>query len=248
MFSPPTQLAEQSDMPDRILIIEDEEAIADVLRFALSAEGYDVVWKDLASDGYDAFQENGADLIVLDVGLPDENGFELCKRLRAESDVPVIFLTARKEEIDRIVGLEIGADDYVTKPFSPREVASRVKTILRRTRSIPQGAGQATSATGPTEGSLFDCDDERLQITFCNQALDLTRYEYRILKAMIEHPEKVFSRGQLMDHAWEEPEAAFERAVDTHIKGLRAKLRDINSALNPLRTHRGLGYSLSITL
>lgn len=229
-------------MADQILVIEDEEAIAEVLVYALQTEGYDVTWKRLAGQGMAHFQASAPDLLVLDVGLPDENGFELCKRIRAESDVPIIFLTARKEEIDRIIGLEIGADDYVTKPFSPREVVSRVKTILRRTRSVPPSA----EVNIKDDDALFVCDDARKHISFCQTELTLTRYEYRILHALIQQPERVFSRAQLMDVAWDEPEASFERAVDTHVKSLRAKLRDVNPALNPLRTHRGLGYSLQV--
>lgn len=228
-------------MPDHILIIEDEEAIAEVLLYALQAEGYQAHWERLAGSGFDYLQQQQPDLVVLDVGLPDENGFELCKRIRTVSEVPVIFLTARKEEIDRIIGLEIGADDYVTKPFSPREVASRIKTILRRTRSAPPSADE-----NPADSGLFALDDALLQVKYCDQTLDLTRYEFRILATLIKQPERVFSRAQLMDAAWEEPEAAFERAVDTHIKTLRAKLRAVNGAAEPLRTHRGLGYSLTV--
>ena len=228
-------------MPDKILIVEDEEAIADLLVYALESEGFTVIWKNLAAEGMRYLQESGADLVILDVGLPDENGFELCKRIRTESSVPIMFLTARKEELDRIVGLEIGADDYVAKPFSPREVSSRVKSILRRTRTLPPG-----SAVQTANDKLFVCDDEGKTIRYFGEHLDLTRYEYRLLHLLIQQPNRVFSRSQLMDHVWEEPDASFERAVDTQIKGLRAKMRAINSEFDPLQTHRGMGYSLSV--
>ena len=137
----PPQSADDSrteqTMPDRILIIEDEPAIADALVYALGTEGFDVHWCALAGDGMQWLRDNPVDLLVLDVGLPDESGFEVCRRIRQFSAMPIMFLTARKEEVDRIVGLEIGADDYVVKPFSPREISARVRAILRRTRAEP---------------------------------------------------------------------------------------------------------------
>lgn len=229
-------------MPDHILVVEDEDAIAEVLVFALESEGFRVTWVNTAGKGYDAIQADSVDLAIFDVGLPDETGFELCKRVRKTSDLPVIFLTARKEEIDRIVGLEIGADDYVTKPFSPREVSARVQTILRRTRA---NSGQQPSVSDFGQ-AVFDANDEKKTVHYYGKLLSLTLYEYRILSLLIGQPDRVFSRAQLMDAAWDEPEAAFDRAVDTHIKGLRAKLRAINKSMDPIKTHRGLGYSLHI--
>jgi len=174
--------------------------------------------------------------VVLDIGLPDMNGFDVCRELRRDSDVPVLFLTARTDEIDRIVGLELGADDYVVKPFSPREVAVRVRTILRRV-----GAGPRSAALG--EGS-FDIDGERRTIRYLGQPLDLTRYEYDLLSTMVASPGRVFSRAQLMQRVWAHPEHSLERTVDTHIKTLRAKLRAVSGECDPIRTHRGIGYSL----
>lgn len=230
------------DMADHILVVEDEDAIAEVLVFALESEGFQVTWVNTAGKGYDAIQAEPVDLAVFDVGLPDETGFELCKRVRKTSDLPVIFLTARKEEIDRIVGLEIGADDYVTKPFSPREVSARIKTILRRTRA---NYGQQPSALEVSQAA-FEADDEKKTVHYYGKLLSLTLYEYRILSLLISQPDRIFSRAQLMDAAWDEPEAAFDRAVDTHIKGLRAKLRSVKESIDPIKTHRGLGYSLHI--
>jgi two-component system, OmpR family, catabolic regulation response regulator CreB len=230
-------------VPDCILIIEDEAAIADTLLYALKNEGFDTHWASLARDGLAYLQEQPVDLVILDVGLPDENGFELCKRIRGISEIPVMFLTARREEVDRIVGLEIGADDYITKPFSPREVAARVKTILRRTRALPPGAA-SREGEGSSEIVDFYVDDTRKRISFTGQTLALTRYEYFLLRTLLAQPERIFSRAQLMDQIWDEPEASFERAVDTHIKSLRAKLREVAPERNPIQTHRGLGYSL----
>ena len=227
-------------MPQRILIIEDEPAIADTLVYALTTDGFKVDWKNLAREGLEHLQQQGADLIILDVGLPDQNGFELCKDIRQFSQVPIIFLTARKEEMDRIIGLEIGGDDYVTKPFSPREISARVKTVLRRVQSA------ATQAPAEEANNWFEINTAKAQIRFQKKKLELTRYEYLIALTLLEHPEQVYSRAQLMDKVWDEPEASFERAVDTHIKSLRAKLKEVDSENSPIQTHRGLGYSIQV--
>jgi two-component system catabolic regulation response regulator CreB len=175
---------------------------------------------------------------VLDVGLPDINGFELFKQLQqVDRGLPAIFLTARAGEIDRVVGLELGADDYIAKPFSPRELAARVRTVLRRVHRSP--AAPARSAAGP-----FDVDDARKTIRFRGRALDLSRTEYRLLKVLIERPGRVFSRDELMERAWDDPGSAFDRTVDAHVKMLRAKLREVAPDDDPIVTHRGLGYSL----
>jgi two-component system catabolic regulation response regulator CreB len=150
--------------------------------------------------------------------------------------VPVIFLTARKEEIDRVAGLELGADDYLTKPFSPRELTARIRAVLRRARN-----GQTA---GPGACPDFQLDSDRKQICYRGQRLDLSRYEYRILKLLLEHPGRVFSRDQLMESVWEDPLASLDRTVDTHMKTLRAKLRQIDPQADCLQTRRGLGYCL----
>ncbi len=231
-------------MGERILIIEDEAAIADALVYALGSDGFEVHWCQLGRDGLDWLQRQPVDLLVLDVGLPDTSGFELCRQIRQFSAVPVVFLTARKEEVDRIVGLEIGADDYVVKPFSPREISARVRAILRRSqgRVVIQPAPAAADAPP----ALFEHDPPRKRIRYQGHWLDLTRYEYLVLSALLRHPEHVLSREQLMDSAWDDPSANFDRVVDTHIKGIRAKLKRIDPAHDPIVTHRGLGYSLDM--
>lgn len=221
----------------RVLLVEDEKTIADTLLYALKTEGFETHWCTLAQDALQRVRNGHVDIMLLDVGLPDINGFEACKQLRRFSDVPVIFLTARGDEVDRIVGLEIGADDYVVKPFSPREVVARVKTVLKRL--VPRVAVAAAS-------SDFAVDEHRAQIRFKNVPLELTRYEYRLLKTMIAEPSRVFSRQELMDAAWEHPDVSLDRTVDTHIKQLRAKLKSIDATTTPIRTHRGLGYSLAV--
>jgi two-component system catabolic regulation response regulator CreB len=219
----------------RILVVEDEPSIRDAIQYALESDGSEVACTGTGGDALARLDSAAFDLVVLDVGLPDLNGFDVCRRLRERHTVPVLFLTARSGEIDRVVGLEIGGDDYVTKPFSPRELGARVRAILRRTRTAP--------ASDP---SIFAIDADRLVIRYHATALDLSRYEYRLLAALIARPGRVFSRAQLMDAAWEEPEASMERTVDTHIKSLRAKLHAVRPNEDPIRTHRGFGYSLEL--
>ena len=215
-----------------ILIVEDEAAIADTLIFALQGEGFTTTWLSLGAAALEHQRETPADLIILDIGLPDISGFETCKQLRRFSEVPVIFLSARDAEIDRVVGLEIGADDYVVKPFSPREVAARVRAILKRV-----GPGVAPA--------LFQVDLERMQITYRGLALSLTRHEFRLLQSLLEQPERVFSREQLLDAVGVPADAGYERNIDSHIKSLRSKLRSVAADAEPIQTHRGLGYSYS---
>jgi two-component system catabolic regulation response regulator CreB len=220
-----------------ILIVEDEAAIADTLIYALQAEGFSTTWLSLAQEALALQERSPVDLLILDVGLPDISGFEACKRLRRFSEVPVIFLTARNEEIDRVVGLEIGADDYVVKPFSPREVTARVKAILKR---VGPRESVAPAANGP-----FQLDLERVQIHYRGQLLSLTRHEFRLLQTLLGQPERVFSREQLLDHLGVAVDVGYERSIDSHIKSLRAKLRLVAADAEPIQTHRGLGYSYS---
>ncbi|MDH1680608.1 two-component system response regulator CreB [Pseudomonas chengduensis] len=219
----------------QILIVEDEAAIADTLVYALQAEGFVTRWSSLGSEALMLLENDAFDLAILDVGLPDISGFEVCKRLRRFSEVPVMFLTARSEEIDRVVGLEIGADDYVVKPFSPREVAARVKAILKR---VAPRETQAVSTP-----SVFQIDDATFRIHYHGQALSLTRHEFRLLRTLIGQPRRVYSREQLLDALGVASEAGYERNIDSHIKSLRAKLRAIAPSEEPIQTHRGLGYS-----
>ena len=222
-------------MKPRIVIVEDEPAIADNIQYALETDGFEAICFSEGIKAGEYLQDEDADLIVLDVGLPDINGFELCKNIRKRTNTPIIFLTARTEEVDRIVGLEIGADDYVTKPFSPRELTARIKAVLRRTGRVKEN---------PPENSLFTVDESRRRITYLGKPLDLSRYEFNILKTFVNRPGHVFSRDKLMDMAWEEPEASLDRTVDAHIKNIRAKLRSIDPDSDPIITHRGIGYSL----
>jgi two-component system catabolic regulation response regulator CreB len=227
----------------KILIVDDEPAIADTLAYALSAEGYA---SDRCGLGHDALECAAAEsyaIVILDVGLPDMSGFDVCRELRRVSDVPILFLTARAEEVDRIVGLELGADDYVAKPFSPRELVSRVRAILRRARGGAPVAAPKTPAASAA-ASPFHVDREGLRAACKGQWLNLTRYEYLLLACLLEHPGRVYSRAILMDKVWRDAEETEERTVDTHIKTLRAKLRGALPERDPIVTHRGLGYSI----
>lgn len=220
-------------MPDRVLLVEDEPSIADSVCYALEAAGFEPVWASTGAAALEALAAGPAALAILDIGLPDVNGLELCKTIRQNSDLPVIFLTARADEVDRIVGLEIGADDYMTKPFSPRELAARVKAVLRR--------GQRRPAVQRT----FAVDESRRSVSYHGRALELSRQEYEILKILAAHPGRVYSRSQLMNAAWEEPLASMERTVDSHIKALRAKLKLIRPDEEAILTRRGFGYCLA---
>jgi two-component system catabolic regulation response regulator CreB len=226
----------------RILVVEDEPAIADTISYALSTDGFQPVW---AATGEAALQEaarGGLALIILDVGLPDINGFELFRRLPQACPAPVIFLTARSAEVDRVVGLELGADDYISKPFSPRELTARVRTVLRR---VAKTTTQVPAAPPPGGRLPFAVDDERKSITYYGSALDLSRYEYRLLKLLISRPGRVFSRNAIMGHVWDEPESSLDRTVDAHVKMIRAKLKAVAPGVEAIRTHRGEGYSLA---
>ncbi|HNX49213.1 MAG TPA: two-component system response regulator CreB [Thermoanaerobaculaceae bacterium] len=226
-------------MRPRVLIIEDERAVADGIVYALRTDGCEPLWVPTGGQGLALLSDSDIALVVLDVGLPDCNGFDLCRQIRRDHDVPIIFLTARSEEMDRVVGLEIGADDYVTKPFSPRELSARVRAVLRRARNhAPEGPA------APPAAVPFEVDEKRRAIAFFGHPLELTRTEHRLLEVLLGHPGWVYSREQLMELVWEDPGSAVDRTVDSHVKALRAKLRAIRPGSEAILTHRGQGYSL----
>jgi two-component system catabolic regulation response regulator CreB len=207
--------------------------------YALRAEGFAAEHVLLGGEVAARVRAGGIDLVVLDVGLPDCTGFDVCRALRAFSEVPIVFLTARDAEIDRVLGLELGADDYVVKPFSPRELVARVRARLRRRT-------ETTAAPWKRLG-VFDVDREGLRIRYRGHLLVLTRYEFGLLEALMARPGAVLSRRQLMDRVWADALESTDRTVDTHIKTLRAKLRALGGeGKDPIRTHRGLGYSLDV--
>jgi len=221
----------------RLLIVDDEPAIAETLSYVLQSEGHAVEHVLTAQAALERLHSADYALAIVDVGLPDLSGFELMRRLRERSQMPVIFLTARSEEIDRVLGFELGADDYVPKPFSPREVAGRVRAILRRSASPPSDGATATPAG-------FSHEPDAARIRFKGRELELTRFEYGLLAYLIARPGHVVSRERLLDAVWGQDRDSTDRTVDTHVKTLRAKLREIDPDCDPIRTHRGMGYSL----
>ncbi|MCP5177868.1 MAG: two-component system response regulator CreB [Moraxellaceae bacterium] len=223
-------------MLKNILLVEDDDAIAQTLIFSLQREGWQVHWCALGQQALDYLAQQTVDFIILDVGLPDINGFDLCRQIRQQQQTPLLFLTARNDEIERIIGLEIGADDYCAKPFSPRELVSRIRVIWRRMLPISNPIPQLNTG-------IWQHEPQKMQISYHGHVLNLTRYEYRILAVLLNHPEQVFSRVKLMQAAWEHPDHSLERTVDTHIKTLRQKLYQIDNK-EVIITHRGVGYSL----
>ena len=222
-----------------VLLVEDEPAIADTLVYALKTECFEVRHALTGQEALDAFSEKPFEFVILDIGLPDMTGLDVCKKLREESTVPVLFLTARDGEVDRILGLELGGDDYVTKPFSPREIVARIRAILRRSGAPAAVAPQPQAAPA---GPLHH-DASAMRIHCHGMELDLTAHEYKLLLVFIKNPRRVLTRDQLLDHAWADPGAVTDRTIDAHIKSIRAKLRMAKpGAEDFIQTRRGLGY------
>ena len=230
-------------MKPRILIVEDEPGIADTLQYALRTEGFEPIWVATGEAALEQVRSQAPALVILDVGLPDTSGFEVFKHLRASSDVPVIFLTARSDEIDRVVGLELGADDYVPKPFSPRELVARVRSILRR--AAKPVVAPTASVIPITPITPVAVDEGRRQIRFYGRLLELSRYEFGLLATLASRPGHVFSRDALLERVWDDATESLDRTVDAHVKTLRAKMKLVAPQLDPIRTHRGSGYALA---
>ncbi len=232
-----------ADHPEKraILVIEDEAAIAETICYALSTDGFAPHWRSTGREGIASALSIKPQLILLDIGLPDNNGFEIFRDLQQRLETPpaVIFLSARSEEVDRIVGLELGADDYICKPFSPRELCARVRAVLRRSQTH-----QVPSTGTRSQEDRFQIIPEQFEIRYYGMPLNLTQHEFRLLQTLIKQPQRVFSREELLAHCWEAPEHRLDRAVDTHIKALRAKLHAVRPGEEVIKTHRGFGYSL----
>jgi two-component system catabolic regulation response regulator CreB len=228
----------------RVLLVEDEPAIADTLIYALGTERFDVTHALTGGEALAAATRQTCDFSIIDIGLPDMSGLDVCRQLRATSRIPVLFLTARDSEVDRILGLELGGDDYVTKPFSPREVVARVRAILRR--STPVLTRQTKSETSVAPQTLHH-DPDAMRIRCHGTTLDLTAHEYKLLLVLLEKPGRVYTRDQLLDLAWQDPGAVTDRTIDAHIKSIRSKLRLARPGAEDLiQTRRGLGYVLSL--
>src|SRR5688500_245805 len=219
----------------KILVIEDEEGIGSALEYQLAREGYQVTWVQDGAQGLEAFETSGADLIVLDLMLPTMSGEDVCRSIRKTSTVPVIMLTAKGDEVDRVVGLELGADDYVTKPFSTRELMARVKAVLRRGRP-PAEAGEVL------EGGDIRLDAERFEATVRGEPVHLTRKEFEVLELLMRNSGRVLPRDTLTDNVWGADYYGDTRTLDVHIKRLRAKCETDPKDPVHLVTVRGIGY------
>lgn len=219
-----------------ILIVEDEPKLAALLQDYLRAASFETHWVANGNDALPAIREHNPDLVVLDLMLPGRDGLDICRELRQSNQVPVVMLTARVEEIDRLLGLELGADDYICKPFSPREVVARIKAILRRA-SGPQDAQTQTALQIDAGAHTARLD---------GQTLDLTPVEFRLLKALAGTPGQIFSRDRLLDHLYDDHRVVTDRTVDSHIKNLRRKLEAVRAEGETIRSIYGVGYRLDI--
>ena len=220
-----------------VLVIEDDPRITDVLEYALKAEGYEVQTAQRGREGIEVAKRSPPGLVVLDVGLPDIDGFEVCRMLRTFSEVPVIFLTSRADEIDRVVGLEIGGDDYVVKPFSPRELLARIKAILRRNHR-PETAKAEDAAPAPLRYGSVTLDPEKFRVHCDKREIVLTAQEFKLLELLVRHPGRVFTREQVLNRAWGEGGLVADRTIDVHVKSLRRKFGKFEF----IETVRGIGY------
>ena len=227
-------------MTGRVLVVDDEPAIRDVVAYALRREGFEV---SEAADGDTALASARGepfDVVVLDLMLPKLSGTEVCRALRAESDVPILILTAKDEEVDRVLGLELGADDYVTKPFSAAELVSRIRAILRRRELDRRAAGSALIEAGGIQ-----LDFARYEVRVDGRPVHLTPSEFKVLALLARDPGRVFSRRQIMEHLWQSPYIGDERASDVHVSSLRRKIERDPSRPERILTVRGIGYKLA---
>ncbi|MEW8607131.1 MAG: response regulator [Candidatus Thiodiazotropha sp.] len=226
-----------SEQHQRILIVEDEPALANLLEDYLKAAGFRTDAMREGTGVVEAVRDNPPDLMLLDLMLPGKDGLAICRETRAFSDLPIVMVTARVEEIDRLLGLELGADDYICKPYSPREMVLRVKAILRRLHP-------ATASPAPAEGLVLD--ESRFAARYRGEALELTPVEFRLLKAFADQPGRVYSRAQLMNHLYTDQRVVSDRTVDTHVKNLRKKLNAVTPDEEIIRSIYGVGYKLEL--
>ena len=228
-------MAEQSA---RILLVDDEQSVQTLLTYPLRKEGYEVVSAEDGREALDRFGEQQFDLVVLDVMMPKLDGIEVCRRLRAKSQVPIIMLTARDDEVDKVIGLEMGADDYITKPFSVREFRSRVRAVLRRSEMI----GPKSAVEAPISAGDLEIDFERRVVTTRGEPVRLTYVEFEILAALARAPGRVMTRELLLEQVWGDSDYRDPRTVDVHIRHLREKLERDPREPEYLFTVRGVGY------
>jgi two-component system, OmpR family, response regulator RegX3 len=220
----------------RVLVVEDEESFSDALSYMLRKEGFEVAIAATGPDALTEFDRTGADIVLLDVMLPGLSGTEVCRTIRQKSSVPIIMVTARDAEIDKVVGLEIGADDYVTKPYSPRELVARIRAVLRR-RSEPEELSPAALEAGPVR---MDVDRHTVTVNGGNVSLPLKEFE--LLEMLLRNAGRVLTRGQLIDRIWGADYVGDTKTLDVHVKRLRAKIEPEPGTPQYLVTVRGLGY------
>ncbi|MDN5756346.1 MAG: response regulator [Arthrobacter sp.] len=220
----------------RILVVEDEESLSDPLEYLLTKEGFEIQVVDNGLDAVTEFDRNGADLVLLDLMLPGQSGTEVCRQLRQRSSVPVIMLTAKDAEIDKVVGLEIGADDYVTKPYSARELIARIRAVLRR-QGEPEELVASTIQAGPVR-----MDVERHTVSVHGEAVSFPLKEFELLEMLLRNAGRVLTRGQLIDRVWGSDYVGDTKTLDVHVKRLRSKIEPDSAAPVHLVTVRGLGY------
>lgn len=226
-----------------ILVVDDESHIRDVVCFALSKAGYETIE---ATDGHEAiraFSDKRPDLIVLDIVMPGPDGTDVCREIRKSSDVPILFLSSRDEEIDRIIGFEIGGDDYVTKPFSPRELVARVKAVLRRGKvATTDGEGGTENTDSEFRFGAIQMNVLQHYVSVDDEPIQLTATEFAMLRTLIKHPDQVFSRSNLMQHSYELQRIVSDRTIDSHIRRLRKKL--LTAGVDAIETVHGVGFRL----
>jgi len=224
-----------------ILIVEDDKNIAALVEKYIQREGFDAIVANNGRKGLDLAKSKKPDLIILDIMLPELDGWGVCNELRKDFDIPVLMLTAREEEVDRILGFSLGADDYVVKPFSPRELVERVKAILRRTQSVHKTEKQIIKIGG------VSLDPEKYAVTLNDQPVSLTPSEYSLLFALMTSPGRVFTRDELLNHLYKHGEVVVDRVVDVHIGKIRQKLEVNPAEPHYIRTMRGIGYCFADT-
>jgi len=229
-----------------ILIVDDDPHIREVVRFALEKAGYATAEAADGQAALERFDEVRPALVVLDIVMPELDGTEVCRRIRARERTPIVFLSSRDDEVDRIVGLELGGDDYVTKPFSPRELVARVRAVLRRAapgdESKGEGGGDADGLRGSLQHGLLSLDRDRFVATWDGTEVVLTVTEFGILQALIRYPGKVYSRDELMTAAYREPAVVTDRTIDSHVRRVRRKFAALGA--EPIETVHGVGYRL----
>jgi two-component system response regulator RegX3 len=223
----------------RVLVVEDEESFSDALSYMLRREGFEAVVTATGPDALDEFDRNGADVVLLDLMLPGLPGTEVCRALRSRSNVPIIMLTAKDGEIDKVVGLELGADDYVTKPYSARELVARIRAVLRRRGEVPAATGDGVLEAGPVR-----MDVERHVVAVAGSAVSLPLKEFDLLELLMRNAGRVLTRGQLIDRVWGSDYVGDTKTLDVHVKRLRAKIEPDPANPVHLLTVRGLGYKL----